>query len=112
MTGEPAHDRTATAPNFLTARERLKPAWTERWILDPARIQPGTGMPSGLFRREGDRWIFSGPTPAGFRDYRGNHTDLLVRYMFTLTPEEQRLLLGRRPTASAGSGSGEPQGKK
>ena len=112
MTGEPAHDRTATAPNFLTARERLKPAWTERWMLDPARIQPGTAMPSGLFRREGDRWVFSGPTPAGFRDYRGNHADLLVRYMFTFTPEEQRVLLGRRPTASAGSGSGEPQGKK
>ncbi len=111
MTGEPAHDRTATAPNFLTARERLKPAWTERWLLDPGRIQPGTGMPTGLFRREGDRWIFSGPTPAGFRDYRGDHSDLLVRYMFTFTPEEQRLLLGRMP-ASPGSGSGEPQGKK
>src|SRR4029077_3103789 len=26
-TGDPAHDRTATAPNFLLAKGRLKPDW-------------------------------------------------------------------------------------
>src|SRR3989475_10335156 len=26
-TGDPAHDRTATAPNFLLAKGRLKPEW-------------------------------------------------------------------------------------
>jgi len=40
----------ATAPNFLLAKERLKPGWTGRWLLDPARISPGTSMPSGLFQ--------------------------------------------------------------
>jgi cytochrome c551/c552 len=94
-TGQAAHDQTATAPNFLLARERLKPAWTERWIIDPARLAPGTAMPSGLFRREGERWVFSGPWPESLRGYRGDHAELLVRYMFQFTPEEQRLLIGR-----------------
>jgi cytochrome c551/c552 len=108
-TGDPSHDRTATAPNFLLARERLKPAWTKRWLLDPARIAPGTAMPSGLFRREEDRWVFSGPLPHSFLGYSGDHADLLVRYMFQLTPEEQRMLLGRatasvsRPAGSSGA---------
>jgi hypothetical protein len=45
--GVPAHDRTATAPNFVLARERLKPAWTERWIVDPAKIIPAPPCPQG-----------------------------------------------------------------
>ncbi len=103
-TGNPAHDKNATAPNFLLARERLKPAWTLRWITDPAKIAPGTAMPSGLFRKEGGRWIFNGPLPASFHGYAKDHADLLVRYMFALTPEEQRMLLGRTPAAAGGSG--------
>ena len=55
LVGNPAHDRFATAPNFLLANERLKPGWTTRWMLEPQAISPGTAMPSGLFRREGDR---------------------------------------------------------
>ncbi len=98
-TGDPAHDRAATAPNFVTAKERLKPAWTGRWIVDPASIIPGTAMPSGLFRREGGRWVFSAPHPAAARGYAGDHADLLVRYMFELTPEEQRRLVGGRAAA-------------
>jgi len=58
-TGDKTHDERATAPNFLLASGRLKPAWTKRWLLDPSRIAPGTAMPSGLFRKEGDRWVFS-----------------------------------------------------
>ena len=46
----PRMTATATAPNFLLARERLKPDWVERWIIDPQAISPGTAMPSGLFR--------------------------------------------------------------
>jgi len=102
VTGNPSHDKNATAPNFLLARERLKPAWTLRWILDPAKIAPGTAMPSGLFRNEGGRWIFNGPLPASFNGYTKDHADLLVRYMFQLTPEEQRMLLGRTPTTTPG----------
>jgi cytochrome c2 len=103
-TGNPAHDRNASAPNFLLARERLKPAWTLRWITDPAKIIPGTAMPSGLFNRVGDRWVFSGPLPPSVKGYTKDHADLLVRYMFQLTPQEQRALLGRTPSA-AGAGA-------
>jgi cytochrome c551/c552 len=94
-TGDPGHDKTAIAPNFLFAKDRLQPAWTERWITNPALISPGTAMPSGLFKRDGDHWVFSGPLPASFHGYNGDHADLLVRYMFQLTPEEQRSLMSR-----------------
>lgn len=87
-TGDPAHDRIATAPNFVLAKERLRPGWTKRWMLDPAMIMPGTAMPSGLFTRDGDRWIFGGPLPPSFQGYTKDHVDLLVRYMFNFTPEE------------------------
>jgi cytochrome c551/c552 len=97
MTGDPAHDSKASAPNFTVAKERLQPGWVKRWMLDPALMSPGTAMPSGLFRREGDRWVFAGPTPASFNGYTRDHADLLVRYMFSFTPEE----LGRL-RASAG----------
>ncbi len=100
-TGDPAHDKDATAPNFLLAKDRLRPAWTGRWITNPQLIIPGTAMPSGLFKRDGDRWVFSGPIPESMSNYTGDHADLLVRYMFSLTPEEQRQLLGRTPTTSA-----------
>lgn len=94
-TGDAAHDRTATAPNFLMVKERLKPSWTERWIIDPQAISPGTSMPSGLFQRENGRWVFFGPVPPSFQGYDGDHTTLLVRYMFQLTPEEQRRVAGK-----------------
>ncbi len=105
-TGNPVRDQSATAPNFLLARERLRPAWTNRWILDPAKIAPGTAMPSGLFRREGDRWVFAGPMPPAARAYTKDHADLLVRYMFELTPEEQRLLLSRLPAGATPAAGG------
>ncbi len=104
-TGDPAHDKNATAPNFLLAKDRLRPAWTQRWITGPALIAPGTAMPSGLFSRENDQWVFSGPLPPSFHGYTGDHADLLVRYIFQLTPEEQRNLLGRTPVASASGGA-------
>jgi hypothetical protein len=39
-TGDPGHDKIATAPNFLLAKERLKPDWVERWITDPQAVSP------------------------------------------------------------------------
>ena len=99
MTGDPKHDARATAPNFTVARERLKLGWTRRWILDPALISPGTAMPSGLFMRQDNRFVFAGPTPASFAGYPKDHADLLVRYMFSFTPEELNRL---RSSASAG----------
>jgi cytochrome c2 len=118
-TGDPAHDRFATAPNFLQAKGRLKFDWVERWIIDPQAISPGTSMPSGLFRKENGRWVFSGPTPPSFSGYDKDHTKLLVDYIFALTPEEQRRVsaaLGKKaaaggapspPRVSNGAGSGQ-----
>jgi cytochrome c551/c552 len=109
MTGNPAHDKTATAPDFLLAKDRLRPAWTERWITNPALIAPGTAMPSGLFHQDAEgRWVFSGPLPANMQNYEGDNADLLVRYMFELTPAEEHALLGRTPS---GGGSGGGAGK-
>jgi hypothetical protein len=118
-TGDPSHDRIATAPNFLMARERLKPGWMERWLVDPQAISPGTSMPSNLFRKDDGRWVFNGPLPPSFQGYTRSHTDLLVRYMLELTPEEQRRAAARggapartsgkrpgtRPLSAAGGGS-------
>jgi cytochrome c551/c552 len=106
MTGNAEHDKNASAPNFLLAHERLQPAWTERWITDPAKIIPGTAMPSGLFRKEGNRWVFAGPVPGAMLQFHGDHADLLVRYMFSLTPQEQAALLGRTPAGVTAKSSG------
>jgi hypothetical protein len=104
-TGDPVHDRSATAPNFLQAKGRLKADWVERWIIDPQAISPGTSMPSGLFKQEKGQWVFSGPTPASFRGYDKDHTKLLVDYIFALTAEEQRRVsAGMGKTAAATDG--------
>jgi hypothetical protein len=100
-TGDPAHDKNATAPNFLLTKERLRPDWTQRWITNPQLVLPGTTMPAGLFSRDKDRWVFSGQLPASVQGYHGDHADLLVRYMFQLTPEEQRALLTRSSASAA-----------
>jgi hypothetical protein len=100
-TGDPQHDKIATAPNFLLAKERLKPDWVERWILDPQAISPGTAMPSGLFKRENEHWVFSGPTPSSFQGYDKDHSKLLVDYIFQLTPEEQRRVAASMGRAQA-----------
>ena len=105
-TGDAGHDLNATAPNLLLARERLRPAWTARWITDPSMLIPGTAMPSGLFRKEGGRWVFAGPLPPSLKNYQGDHADLMVRYMFELTPQEQRALVGRTSRAPAAGGPG------
>jgi cytochrome c2 len=111
MTGEPSHDLTASAPNFLQAGQRLKPDWTFRWLLDPQRIMPGTAMPSELFKRDGERWVFNSTLPAGkedaFAHYAGDHARLLTRYLLSLTPEEQARARSVAP-AQAPAPSGQP----
>jgi hypothetical protein len=60
-------------------------------------------MPSGLFRREKNRWVFAGPTPASFETYDKDHSKLLVDYIFQLTAEEQRRVsaaMGRKQAAT------------
>jgi hypothetical protein len=109
-TGDPAHDRTATAPNFLQAKGRLKADWVERWIIDPQAISPGTSMPSGLFKRENNHWVFAGPTPSSFQGYDKDHTKLLVDYIFQLTAEEQRRVSASMGHAKAANDGGTPSG--
>ncbi|HTM41755.1 MAG TPA: hypothetical protein VL177_12620, partial [Terriglobales bacterium] len=100
-TGDPNHDKFATAPNFLLAKDRLKPNWVARWLLDPQAISPGTSMPSGLFRQQSGHWVFSGPTPPSFQGYEQDQNALLMRYIFQLTPEEQHKLSGMMPRGTA-----------
>jgi cytochrome c551/c552 len=102
-TGDPAHDKIATAPNFLLAKERLKPDWVERWITDPQAISPGTSMPSGLFKQQNNQWVFAGPTPPSFQGYGGDHRRLLTDYIFQLTPDEQRKVASSMPKAKTAS---------
>ena len=100
ITGDPAHDARAIAPNFLLAGERLKPDWTFRWLLDPSQIAPGTAMPTGLFKKDADHWVVNLPNPpADIANYHKDHARLLVRYMFLMTPDEQRRLLSASPAA-------------
>jgi hypothetical protein len=103
ITGDAAHDKTAIAPNFLLAGERLKPDWTFRWLLDPSQISPGTAMPTGLFKKAGESWVVNlEQPPPTISDYHKDHAQLLVRYMFLMTPDEQRRLMSTAPTATAG----------
>jgi cytochrome c551/c552 len=114
-TGDPQHDKIATAPNFLLAKDRLKPDWAERWIRDPQAISPGTSMPSGLFRQEHSQWVFAGPTPPSFQGYDKDHSKLLIDYIFQLTPEEQHRVaasMGRaQPSAQPSQHTKAPAGK-
>jgi cytochrome c2 len=103
LTGNAGHDLSASAPNFLQSSERLKPGWTFRWLLDPQKIIPGTAMPSELFKKDGERWVFNGDIPgSGLSDYKGDHADLLVRYILELTPQEQARLAAGAPGATGG----------
>jgi len=88
-------------PKFSDCQGTAETGLDERWIVHPEMMQPGTAMPSGLFRRDGERWVFAGPTPPSFQTYARDHADLLVRYMFQFTPEELNRL-----RASAGAGAG------
>ena len=58
-------------------------------------------MPSGLFKPEGGRYVFAGPTPPTFNGYDGDHRKLLTDYIFQLTPEEQRRVASSMPRAKA-----------
>jgi len=113
ITGEPAHDAKAIAPNFLLASERLKPDWTFRWLLDPAQISPGTAMPSSLFKQDEGHWVVNLPNPpADVANYHYDHARLLVRYMFLMTPDEQRRLLSATPAPAAAAPAATPAPQK
>lgn len=83
---------TTIAPSFSMASRRLKPLWTQRWLVDPAKLMPGTQMPTGLFEHTGDRWVIRGRKPASMAGFKGDHVDLFVRYLKQFTDDEARLL--------------------
>src|SRR5207253_7459522 len=57
-------------------------------------------MPTGLFKKDQDRWVVNMPNPpSDIANYHGDHARLLVRYMFLITPDEQRRLLSATPAA-------------
>jgi len=59
-------------------------------------------MPSGLFRKEGDRWVANlAALPPAATGYDHDHARLLVRYMFLMSPDEQRQLLATGPATTA-----------
>jgi hypothetical protein len=59
-------------------------------------------MPSGLFKQgQNGTYVFSGPVPATFNGYDGDHRKLLTDYIFQLTPEEQRKVAASMPRAKA-----------
>jgi hypothetical protein len=79
-------------------------------------------MPSGLFKRDQDhnRWVLNGQLPPDLQKYDQDHVALLVRYMFQMSPDEQKRLGAQlassaskaaaaapaKPTASVSSGQG------
>src|SRR5205814_6027043 len=113
ITGEPTHDAEAISPNFLLAGEHLKPDWVFRWLLDPAQIAPGTAMPSSLFKKDQDHWVVNLPNPpADVANYHDDHARLLVRYMFMMTPDEQRKLLSASPAPAKAPATAAPAAQK
>ena len=65
-------------------------------------------MPSGLFKRENNHWVFSGPTPSSFQGYDKDHTRLLVDYILQLTAEEQRRVAAAMGRSRAAIGNPSP----
>ncbi len=106
VVGDPRHDRTATSPDLLLAAGRLKPEWTARWMVEPQELSPGTAMPAKLFRRVDGRWVFAGPSSPALQRYTKDHAQLLVRYLFQLTADEQRRLLRALPASVPGPPTG------
>jgi hypothetical protein len=78
-TGDPTHDKIATAPNFLLAKERLKPDWVERWITDPQAVSPARRCHRDCSSSRIISGCFAGPTPPSFQGYEGDHRKLLDR---------------------------------
>jgi mono/diheme cytochrome c family protein len=104
-------DKSVIAPSFVHAKERLKPSWTKRWILDPGKLMIGTRMPAGLFRQEAaaDRWIVAGTMGDDLAAYDGDHADLFVRYMNTIDVREATLLKDIKDAERSETGGGDEE---
>lgn len=80
------------APSFTLSEDRLKPEWVERWLKNPSLMMPGTKMPELFQREEGGRWILqsseAAPLPARVQRYKGDHVELLMRYLQQFDAQE------------------------
>jgi len=87
-------DPSVKAPSFVQASDRLKPTWTQRWIIDPAKLMINTSMPQGLFRWDADhnRWVVAASISDDLAKYPGDHSKLFVRYINTINASEAALL--------------------
>ena len=83
------------APSFARVPDRVKPRWLVRWLWDPQVLMPGTEMPGNLFAIKGHRRILKGKLPPSLEAYKGDHLDLLVRYIMNINKSEERLLIKR-----------------
>ncbi|NOX60232.1 MAG: cytochrome c [Planctomycetes bacterium] len=87
-----AFDASVIAPSFIHTESRLKPTWTKRWLWNPGVLLIDTKMPSGLFRKDGDRYVVAGQMTDDLAEYDGDHIELFVRYMNTIDLEEATTL--------------------
>ncbi|MFN7135417.1 MAG: c-type cytochrome, partial [Myxococcales bacterium] len=58
-------DTRELAPDLALAKVRLRRDWTERWLADPQRLQPGTRMPSYFHRDAQGRLVSPVPDVLG-----------------------------------------------
>jgi hypothetical protein len=67
-------------------------------------------MPSGLFRRDSEhnRWVLNGQLPPEVQKYDQDHVSLLVRYMFQISPDEQKRLGAQFASSQIKAASGAP----
>ena len=70
-------------------------------------------MPTGLFKKDQDRWVVNLPNPpSDVANYHSDHARLLVRYMFLMTPDEQRRLLSATPAPPTAPAASAPPPQK
>ena len=86
---------SSTAANFNSeVQDAYKAISSSPWA---ARL----GGFLGTVKKQGEQWVFNGPTPPTFQGYTQDHNALLMRYIMQLTPEEQRAVSGRMGRASS-----------
>ncbi|MFP6626935.1 MAG: hypothetical protein VCA74_07780 [Deltaproteobacteria bacterium] len=71
------------APNLILSKDRLRPEWIVKWLVDPQSLQPGTKMPNYFSFNEDDDWnpIYS-------------DTDAHMQYKIVLALRDYLMILG------------------
>ena len=82
--GQPMTTETK-APNLTLAESRLRPSWIRQWIATPADLVPGTAMPQ-FFKQQADGKTWRSISNAAIVvNHPGDHIDLMVRYLRSLS---------------------------